>query len=144
MSSALEADLPRELTTARAARALLVTELVNNAVLHGRGSISLRAEFDEGRLHVDVVDEGSGFAHEVAEGGFDHVDGHGCSSSPRRQAAATRAAYPTICTCFTGSVGGTLAAKSTAGVATLALRAPRLDNQAASPPRPGTQIAIAW
>lgn len=44
---------------------LLVSELVNNAVLHGRGAIMLRADLDDDRLHVEVVDEGSGFERKV-------------------------------------------------------------------------------
>jgi anti-sigma regulatory factor (Ser/Thr protein kinase) len=46
---------------------LLVTELVNNAVLHGRGAILFKADLDEDRLHVEVIDEGSGFEREVRE-----------------------------------------------------------------------------
>lgn len=44
---------------------LLVSELVNNAVLHGEGAIILRADLDDDRLHVEVVDHGSGFEREV-------------------------------------------------------------------------------
>ncbi|HUA70919.1 MAG TPA: ATP-binding protein [Solirubrobacteraceae bacterium] len=46
-----------ELDTAR----LLVSELVTNAVIHGRGEITLRATLDEDRLLVEVIDEGRGF-----------------------------------------------------------------------------------
>jgi anti-sigma regulatory factor (Ser/Thr protein kinase) len=56
---------------------LLVTELVNNAVLHGRGSITFRADLDEDRLHVEVVDEGSGFEREVRELGTEDLGGRG-------------------------------------------------------------------
>ena len=45
------------LTTAK----LLVSELVTNAVTHGRGQITVRAELSERRLRVEVVDEGDGF-----------------------------------------------------------------------------------
>jgi anti-sigma regulatory factor (Ser/Thr protein kinase) len=74
----LEVELHREATAPRAARALLrewyagelseveldtatllVSELVSNAVCHGRGKITLRAHLDDGRLLVDVIDEGS-------------------------------------------------------------------------------------
>jgi anti-sigma regulatory factor (Ser/Thr protein kinase) len=41
---------------------LLVSELVTNAVVHGRGRIELRAELDQDRLLVEVIDEGPGFA----------------------------------------------------------------------------------
>ncbi|HWC86330.1 MAG TPA: ATP-binding protein [Solirubrobacteraceae bacterium] len=46
---------------------LLVSELVNNAVLHGQGKITFRADLDEDRLHVEVVDEGSGFERKVRQ-----------------------------------------------------------------------------
>jgi anti-sigma regulatory factor (Ser/Thr protein kinase) len=39
---------------------LLVSELVTNAVRHGRGRITLRADLDDSRLLVDVFDEGTG------------------------------------------------------------------------------------
>jgi anti-sigma regulatory factor (Ser/Thr protein kinase) len=45
-----------ELDTAR----LLVSELVTNAVIHGRGRITVRARLSEDRLFVEVIDEGSG------------------------------------------------------------------------------------
>ena len=38
---------------------LLVSELVANAVVHGRGTIELQAHLDQDRLRVDVTDEGS-------------------------------------------------------------------------------------
>lgn len=47
----------RMLDTAR----LLTSELVTNAVLHGRGRIRLRAELSEDRLLVEVFDDGDGF-----------------------------------------------------------------------------------
>jgi anti-sigma regulatory factor (Ser/Thr protein kinase) len=40
---------------------LLVSELVTNALVHGRGVITLRASLDAERLLVEVTDEGSGF-----------------------------------------------------------------------------------
>jgi anti-sigma regulatory factor (Ser/Thr protein kinase) len=42
--------------------AVLVTELVTNAVRHGRGAIRLRATFDVGVIRVEVQDEGASFA----------------------------------------------------------------------------------
>jgi anti-sigma regulatory factor (Ser/Thr protein kinase) len=50
-----------ELDTAR----LLTSELVTNAVVHGQGRITMRADLDEGRLRVEVIDEGSGFERVV-------------------------------------------------------------------------------
>jgi anti-sigma regulatory factor (Ser/Thr protein kinase) len=74
----VEVELRRETTAPRAARALvrnwfsgklsedelytatlLVSELVTNAVRHGRGKITLRALLNDVRLLVDVIDEGS-------------------------------------------------------------------------------------
>lgn len=40
---------------------LLVSELVTNAVVHGRGAITLRVGLDESRVLIEVIDEGSGF-----------------------------------------------------------------------------------
>jgi anti-sigma regulatory factor (Ser/Thr protein kinase) len=39
---------------------LLVSELVTNSILHARGSVTLRALWLDGRLHVDVSDHGGG------------------------------------------------------------------------------------
>jgi anti-sigma regulatory factor (Ser/Thr protein kinase) len=39
---------------------LLVSELVNNAVLHGQGTITLKLSLDEHRLRVEVIDQGTG------------------------------------------------------------------------------------
>jgi anti-sigma regulatory factor (Ser/Thr protein kinase) len=38
---------------------LLTSELVTNAVLHGRSQVTLEVDVDAGRLHVSVVDENS-------------------------------------------------------------------------------------
>lgn len=54
------------LTTAR----LLVSELITNAVRHGRGQVTLKARLVEGRLLVEVIDEGNGFEHELRERDF--------------------------------------------------------------------------
>ncbi len=56
---------------------LLTSELVTNAVLHGRGQITLGARLVDGRLVVEVADEGSGFEYEVGRRGFDHLRGRG-------------------------------------------------------------------
>ena len=60
----------------RAAR-LLVSELVTNAVVHGRGAITLRATLDEDRLLVEVVDEGGGFERTIRQRDFTSVGGRG-------------------------------------------------------------------
>ncbi len=56
---------------------LLVSELVTNALRHGRGAIELRAAVDDNRVFVEVVDEGSGFERTLRRGDFDQVGGWG-------------------------------------------------------------------
>jgi anti-sigma regulatory factor (Ser/Thr protein kinase) len=56
---------------------VIVSELVTNAVLHGRGVISLRASLDRDRLFVEVIDEGSGFERVVRERTFEDLHGRG-------------------------------------------------------------------
>jgi anti-sigma regulatory factor (Ser/Thr protein kinase) len=56
---------------------LLVSELVTNAVMHGRGTITLRAHLDEDRLLVEVIDEGGGFERTIRNREFDSVGGRG-------------------------------------------------------------------
>jgi anti-sigma regulatory factor (Ser/Thr protein kinase) len=56
---------------------LLVSELVTNAVLHGKGTITLRAALDEDRLLVEVIDQGSGFERVLDEHDFEQVGGWG-------------------------------------------------------------------
>ena len=50
---------------------LLVSELVSNAVRHGRGRITLGAQLFNRYLLVEVTDEGVGFEREVRERDFD-------------------------------------------------------------------------
>ncbi len=40
---------------------LLASELVTNAVVHGKGAITVRAQMRSSSLFVEVVDEGQGF-----------------------------------------------------------------------------------
>jgi anti-sigma regulatory factor (Ser/Thr protein kinase) len=56
---------------------LLVSELVTNALRHGQGDISLCAWVDDDRLVVEVIDEGSGFEHELRRHDFEQVGGWG-------------------------------------------------------------------
>ena len=56
---------------------LLTSELINNAVLHGRGSIKLRAALDENRVLIEVIDDGSGFERVLDKQDFDQVGGRG-------------------------------------------------------------------
>jgi anti-sigma regulatory factor (Ser/Thr protein kinase) len=98
MSEPLEVELPRDPAAAGRARGvldqlgagrleseelgrakLLVSELVNNAIVHGRGRIRLRLSLDEDRLLAEVIDEGSGFEREVRRGDFERLGGWGLS-----------------------------------------------------------------
>jgi anti-sigma regulatory factor (Ser/Thr protein kinase) len=57
---------------------LAVSELVTNAVLHGTGAIELRVEADDESVKAEVIDEGRGFEHEIAEdGGIEGIAGRG-------------------------------------------------------------------
>ncbi len=64
---------PSELDTAK----LLTTELVNNAVLHGHGRITLRTGLDEDRLLIEVIDEGSGFERVLGQRDLNTIGGMG-------------------------------------------------------------------
>jgi anti-sigma regulatory factor (Ser/Thr protein kinase) len=64
---------PDQLHTAK----LLSSELVNNAVLHGRGEIRLQADLNGDRLLVEVIDDGEGFAHKPREFDFGARPGRG-------------------------------------------------------------------
>lgn len=54
----------------------LISELVNNAYVHGSGEIGLRIELLGERLRVEVIDEGQGAAIQVRQEGADG-GGHG-------------------------------------------------------------------
>jgi len=56
---------------------LLTSELVTNAVVHGRGAIQLRASLNDERLRIEVIDQGEGFERTVREPAFGTVGGHG-------------------------------------------------------------------
>ncbi|HWE08179.1 MAG TPA: ATP-binding protein [Solirubrobacteraceae bacterium] len=74
LTSSFEGRLERpELDQAK----LLVSELVSNSVRHGLGDITVRAELDEERLLVEVMDEGSGVEREIRKRDFDAVGGWG-------------------------------------------------------------------
>jgi anti-sigma regulatory factor (Ser/Thr protein kinase) len=66
---------------------LLVTELVTNAVMHGRGRIRVGGQLDEHRLLIEVIDQGSGFERIVRERDFENVGGQGLNAV---EAIATR------------------------------------------------------
>lgn len=96
MAAEFEATLPHAADAPRAARRLvrewlpedlaseelesaqlLVSELVTNAVVHGRGRVILRAQLDDDRLLVEVIDDGDGFERTVRQRDFDSVGGRG-------------------------------------------------------------------
>jgi PAS domain S-box-containing protein len=68
-----DALAPQELDRAK----LAISELVTNAVQHGRGQITLRAHLDDRRLHVDVIDEGAGFERVAGEQELERARGWG-------------------------------------------------------------------
>lgn len=88
MSHAFSSELPRDPSCGRVARRLLeahlgedvdpavladaktvVSELVNNAFLHGQGKIMLRVQLLDDRVRLEVVDEGQGASVSVREDG---------------------------------------------------------------------------
>jgi len=44
---------------------LAVSELVTNAVTHGKGEITVQANLDPHRLRVEVIDAGAGFVYQA-------------------------------------------------------------------------------
>src|ERR1700754_410410 len=56
---------------------LVISELVGNAFVHGRGQIVLRLQVDDGVVRGEVIDQGAGFEREVRERGPEEVSGRG-------------------------------------------------------------------
>jgi anti-sigma regulatory factor (Ser/Thr protein kinase) len=56
---------------------LVVSELVDNAYVHGRGEISLRLTSHAERVRVEVADEGRGAALKIRERGPEDLGGNG-------------------------------------------------------------------
>ncbi len=56
---------------------LLTSELVTNAILHGRGQITLRGRVDGDRVLVEVLDQGDGFVPEVRRQGYEDLGARG-------------------------------------------------------------------
>jgi anti-sigma regulatory factor (Ser/Thr protein kinase) len=94
--AAVDAELPRDPSAARLARGhirrelagalpapdlraleLVVTELVANALEHGRGTIRLRLRASGRHVAGEVIDDGGGFEHEVRRVGIDELRGRG-------------------------------------------------------------------
>jgi signal transduction histidine kinase len=57
--------------------ALLVSELVTNAVRHGEGKIRLQVDLDDDRLFVEVIDDGRGLEDVIRGRRFENVEGWG-------------------------------------------------------------------
>src|SRR3954453_11526448 len=51
---------------------LVLSELVGNAVVHGRGEIVLRLQLDGETVRGEVIDQGGGFEHELRMSGRRH------------------------------------------------------------------------
>lgn len=64
---------PGELHTLK----LLVSELVNNAVLHGKGTITLRGALSPTKVRLEVIDEGEGFLPAATKARFENLRGRG-------------------------------------------------------------------
>jgi anti-sigma regulatory factor (Ser/Thr protein kinase) len=56
---------------------LVLTELVSNALVHGRGEIVLRLDLDGHLVRGEVIDQGDGFEHELRVSGPEEVGGRG-------------------------------------------------------------------
>jgi anti-sigma regulatory factor (Ser/Thr protein kinase) len=56
-----------------------VSELVNNAVLHGQGQITMKAEADGRQVCVDVIDDGTGLSATSDTQGLTPWAAVGCS-----------------------------------------------------------------
>ena len=56
---------------------LVISELVTNAAVHGRGKIILRLQLDGQTIRGEVVDDGAGFEHEIRERGPEDIGGRG-------------------------------------------------------------------
>jgi len=96
MAADLSLNLPRDTSAPGVARAaavqnlagkvgperlselsLVISELVTNALEHGRGQVVFRLQLDEGIVRGEVIDQGGGFEHEIRARGPDDVRGHG-------------------------------------------------------------------
>ena len=56
---------------------LVISELVSNASVHGRGQIVLRLQHDDETVRGEVIDQGAGFEREVRARGPEEVGGRG-------------------------------------------------------------------
>jgi anti-sigma regulatory factor (Ser/Thr protein kinase) len=56
---------------------LVISELVSNAIEHGRGQVIFRLRFDKGTVSGEVIDQGGGFEHEIRAQGPEDLRGRG-------------------------------------------------------------------
>ena len=56
---------------------LVISELVSNAAVHGRGQIVLRLQGDDKVIRGEVIDQGAGFEREVRARGPEDITGRG-------------------------------------------------------------------
>jgi len=56
---------------------LVISELVSNALVHGRGQVVLRLQLEQGTVRGEVIDQGGGFEHEIRARGPEDVSGRG-------------------------------------------------------------------
>jgi len=96
MAADLALNLPLDTSAARVARAaakpylagkvsprrlsdltVVVSELVSNAIEHGRGQIVFRLRLDEGTVYGEVIDQGGGFEHKIRARATGEVRGRG-------------------------------------------------------------------
>jgi anti-sigma regulatory factor (Ser/Thr protein kinase) len=56
---------------------VVISELVTNASVHGRGEVVLRLQLDDQMIRGEVIDQGAGFEHEVRARGPEDVSGRG-------------------------------------------------------------------
>ena len=61
---------------------LVISELVSNAVEHGRGQVIFRLRFDKGTVSGEVIDQGGGFEHEIRAQGRETSGAVACFWSP--------------------------------------------------------------
>jgi len=57
--------------------ALVLTELVSNAVVHGQGEVLLRLRLDTDTVRGEVIDQGQGFEREMRVRGPEELGGRG-------------------------------------------------------------------
>src|SRR3954467_8098972 len=74
LSSRLNGQVPADVL---ADALLVVSELVTNAVTHGRGELVLQADLEEAQIRGRVMDQGSGFDHEPVDPGLGAIGGRG-------------------------------------------------------------------